>query len=89
MNKLNIVFTADAWEEYLEWKKANRSMVKRIDKLISDTIRHPFSGLGKPEPLQHDLQGFWSKKINDEHRMVYAVTETTIQIIQLKYHYHK
>ena len=49
MNKLNIVFTADAWEEYLEWKKANRSMVKRIDKLISDTIRHPFSGLGKPE----------------------------------------
>lgn len=54
----------------------------------------PFSGLGKPEPLQHDLQGydlqgFWSKKINDEHRMVYAVTETAIQIIQLKYHYHK
>lgn len=61
MNKLNIVFTADAWEEYLEWKKANRSMVKRIDKLISDTIRHPFSGLGKPEPLQHDLQGFICK----------------------------
>lgn len=63
MNKLNIVFTADAWEEYLEWKKANRSVVKCIDKLISDTIRHPFSGLGKPEPLQYDLQGFWSKKL--------------------------
>ena len=61
-------------------------MVKRIDKIISDTIRHPFTGLGKPEPLQHNLYGFWSRKLNSEYRMAYGVTSKEIQIIQLKYH---
>lgn len=89
MTKLNIVFTQDAWQEYLTWKKIDRQITKRIDKLINDTVRNPFSGLGKPEPLQHDLAGFWSKKINEEHRMVYGVTQSAIQIIQLRYHDHK
>jgi toxin YoeB len=89
MTKLNIVFTQDAWQEYLNWKKTDRQMSKRIDKLIKDTLRNPFSGVGKPEPLQHNLSGFWSKKINSEHRMVYAVTKDAIQIVQLKYHYQK
>ena len=61
-------------------------MVKRIDKIISDTIRHPFTGLGKPEPLQHNLSDFQSRKLNSEHRMVYGVTSKEIQIIQFKYH---
>ncbi|HJF53745.1 MAG TPA: Txe/YoeB family addiction module toxin [Limosilactobacillus coleohominis] len=89
MTKLNIVFTQDAWQEYLTWKNSDRKIVRRIDKLINDTVRNPFSGIGKPEPLQHDLSGFWSKKINDEHRMVYGVTKSAIQIVQLRYHYHK
>ena len=89
MTRLNIVFTSNAWHEYLDWKKTDRKMVKRIDKLLTDTTRHPFSGVGKPETLQHELSGFWSKKVNDEHRMVYCVTKDAIQIVQLKYHYHK
>lgn len=89
MTKLNVLFTAQAWQEYLDWEKKDRQMVKRIDKLITDTIRHPFTGVGKPEGLKNNLSGFWSRKINEEHRMVYGVTETEIQIIQLKYHYTK
>jgi len=89
MTKLNVDFTHDAWEEYLDWKKNDKKMVKRIDKIISDTIRHPFTGIGKPEPLQHNLSGFWSRKLNSEHRMVYGVTNKEIQIVQLKYHYDK
>ena len=78
MTKLNIDFTQDAWEEYLEWKRNDKKIVKRIDKIINDTIRHPFTGIGKPEPLQHNLSGFWSR-----------VTSKEIQIVQLKYHYDK
>ncbi|WP_438267729.1 Txe/YoeB family addiction module toxin [Limosilactobacillus caccae] len=87
--RLNIDFTQDAWYEYLDWKKNDKKMVKRIDKIINDTIHHPFTGIGKPEPLQHNLTGFWSRKIDSEHRMVYDVTREEIQIIQLKYYYDK
>lgn len=89
MTKLNILFTNDAWLDYLKWEKTDKATVKKIDKLIMDTIRHPFTGLGKPEPLQHDLSGFWSRRINHKDRMVYAVTKSQIQIIQLRYHYSK
>lgn len=68
MTKLNILFTEAAWQEYIEWKKIDKALVKKIDQLIMDTIRHPFTGIGKPEPLQHELSGFWSRKINSEHR---------------------
>ncbi|MDF7638447.1 Txe/YoeB family addiction module toxin [Lactobacillus sp. ESL0791] len=87
MTKLGVLFSANAWQEYLEWKRENKLLSKRIDKLILDTVRHPFSGLGNLEPLKHDLSGFWSRKINAEHRMVYGVTSKQIEIIQLKYHY--
>lgn len=89
MTRLNVNFTQDAWDQYLEWKRNDKKMVKRIDKIINDTIRHPFEGVGKPEPLQHNLSGFWSRKLNSEHRMVYGVTSKAIQIVQLKYHYDK
>ena len=89
MTKLNIVFTQNAWVEYLEWKQKDKAIEKRIDKIINDIIRHPFNGIGKPEPLKFNLSGLWSRKINNEHRIVYGVSKNQIQIIQLKYHYDK
>ena len=89
MTKLNIVFTQNAWAEYLEWKRKDKAIEKRIDKIISDIVRHPFNGIGKPEPLKFNLSGLWSRKINNEHRIVYGVSKSQIQIIQLKYHYDK
>lgn len=89
MTKLNIMFTASAWKEYTEWKKEDKKSIKKIDKLIDDTLRHPFEGIGKPEPLQAELSGYWSRRINTRDRMVYGVTENAIEILQLKYHYSK
>lgn len=87
MTKLNIEFTNNSWSDYVQWKKEDRSMIKKIDKLISDTIRHPFSGLGKPEPLKHQLAGKWSRRISGEHRLVYGVTADRIIIYQVRFHY--
>lgn len=89
MTKLNINFGYNAWQEYLEWKKQDKATSKKIDKLIKDTLRHPFTGLGKPEPLTANLTGNWSRRINQKDRFVYAVTEREIQIKQLKFHYDK
>lgn len=83
------MFTASAWKEYTEWKKEDKKSIKKIDKLIDDTLRHPFEGIGKPEPLQAELFGYWSRRINTRDRMVYGVTENAIEILQLKYHYSK
>ena len=89
MTKLNIVFTQNAWVEYLEWKQKDKAIEKRIGKIINDIVRHPFNGIGKPEPLKFNLLGLWSRKINNEHRIVYGISKNEIQIIQLKYHYDK
>ncbi|AHA97849.1 MULTISPECIES: Txe/YoeB family addiction module toxin [Lactobacillus] len=89
MTKLNINFYYSAWDEYLAWKKEDKKISKKIDKLIKDTIRHPFEGLGKPEPLRESLTGYWSRQITKKDRMVYSVTSTEIRILQLKYHYTK
>lgn len=89
MTKLNIVFTQNAWAEYLELKRKDKAIEKRIDKIINDIVRHPFNGIGKPEPLKFNLSGLWSRKINNEHRIVYGISKNEIQIIQLKYHYDK
>ena len=84
---MRLIFSDEAWEDYLFWQKQDRRMVDRINKLIKKTIREPFSGVGKPEPLKHALAGYWSRRIPDEHRMVYKVADDALRIVQLKYHY--
>lgn len=84
--RLDIEFKG-SWDEYLYWQKQDKKTLKRINSLISNTIRQPFTGLGSPEPLKHELSGYWSRRINGENRMVYAVFDDRIEIIQLKFHY--
>ena len=84
---MNLIFSEHAWEDYLYWQKQDRKMVERINKLIRETRREPFSGVGKPEPLRHALSGFWSRRITDEHRLVYRVEGDELQIVQLRFHY--
>ncbi len=84
---MKLIFAEQAWEDYLYWQKTDKKILKRINLLIKDVIREPFDGLGKPEPLKHALSGYWSRRINDEHRMVYAVQDDSLLIAQLRYHY--
>ena len=84
---MRLVFAELAWEDYLYWQKQDRKLVDRINKLIEATARDPFIGIGKPEPLKHAFAGFWSRRINDEHRMVYRVTVDQLEIAQLRFHY--
>ena len=84
---MKLVFADQAWEDYVHWQKQDRKMVERINKLIQDVKRDPFSGVGKPEALKHALAGFWSRRITDEHRMVYRVEGDALLIAQLRYHY--
>jgi toxin YoeB len=84
---MKLVFAEAAWEDYLYWQKQDRKIVDRINKLIRDIQREPFSGVGKPEALKHALAGFWSRRITDEHRMVYRVWGEELQIAQLRFHY--
>jgi len=85
--KRKIVFEASAFEDFNEWANRDKKLHRKIIKLIKDIDRSPFSGLGKPEPLKHDLQGYWSRRIDDEHRLVYKVTDDAIVIIACRYHY--
>ena len=84
---MKLTFSDEAWEDYLHWQKQDRKMVERINKLIKEVQRDPFVGVGKPEPLKHALSGFWSRRITDEHRMVYRVTEDALEIAQLRFLY--
>ena len=82
-----ISFERQAWEDYLYWQKHDKAKLKRINQLIRDIQRNPFEGLGKPEPLKHELAGFWSRRIDHEHRLVYTVQDGHIIIAQCRYHY--
>ena len=84
---LEVVFTHSAWEDYLFWQNNNLKISKRINQLIKECMRHPFTGIGKPEALKFSLSGFWSRRINDEHRIVYKVDADKLFIIQCRYHY--
>lgn len=84
---MKLIFADEAWDDYLYWQKHDRRMVERINKLIQETQREPFLGVGKPEPLKHALSGFWSRRITDEHRMVYKVEDDALLLAQLRYHY--
>ncbi len=80
-------FSANAWEDYLYWQEIDRKTVRRINRLIEDAARSPFEGIGKPEPLKHNLAGWWSRHIDEEHRMVYRVKGDVLEIAQLRHHY--
>ena len=84
---MNLIFSSNAWEDYLYWQATNKKILKRINKLIKDIRRHPYEGIGKPEPLKHGLSGYWSRRINDEHRIVYKYEKDNIKIAQLRFHY--
>ena len=88
---MRIVWTSHAWDDYLHWQKTDQKLLGAINDLIRDIQRDPFRGLGKPEPLKHTLQGFWSRRISHEHRLVYRVSGTgaaqQVEIIQCRYHY--
>ena len=84
---MKLIFDDHAWEDYVYWQKTDKKMVKRINSLIKDIQRSPFEGIGKQEPLKHALSSYWSRRINDEHRIVYKVDSEPIYIAQLRYHY--
>lgn len=84
---MKLIFAEKAWEDYLYWQKTDKKIVNRIHALIKDIRREAFKGIGKPEPLKHALSGYWSRRINDEHRLVYKITDGAILIAQLRYHY--
>ncbi len=84
---MNIRFSNNAWNDYMYWQKTDKKILKRINALIRDIQRQPFEGIGKPEPLKHGLSGYWSRRINDEHRIVYKCDDDTVKIAQLRFHY--
>ncbi len=86
MNKL---FTDEAWKDYIYWVENDKKQLKKINNLIKEIERTSFEGIGKPEPLKFDLQGYWSRRIDHEHRIVYKIDENELIIISLRYHYGK
>ncbi|MGH8893573.1 MAG: Txe/YoeB family addiction module toxin [Actinomycetes bacterium] len=84
---MRLVFTPNGWEDYTHWLTADRAMLKRINRLIDDVLRDPFEGIGKPEQLRHALAGAWSRRISEEHRLVYLVDGDDVVILQARYHY--
>jgi len=84
---VKLAFTTRGWDDYTFWSESDRRMTRRISKLIVDTMRGPFNGIGKPEPLRGDLSGYWSRRIDDEHRLVYKPTESELIVVQARYHY--
>lgn len=86
---MDLVWQDTAWEDYLYWQERDKKVLHRINELIKDTLRNPFKGIGKPEPLKGKLAGTWSRRISDEHRLVYAVINKRLHILQCRYHYDK
>ena len=84
---MEYLFSDHAWEDYLYWQKTDKRILKRINNLIKEISRDPFHGAGKPEPLKHALSGYWSRRITDEHRIVYKIKGKSLYIAQLRYHY--
>ncbi len=84
---MKLIFAEQAWDDYLYWQKTDKKLLERINTLIKEITRSPFTGIGKPEPLKNALSGYWSRRINDEHRIVYKVADGSLLIAQLRYHY--
>ena len=86
---MRITFTEISWEDYTYWQNTDKKILKRINMLLKETLRHPFEGVGKPEALKGNLSGYWSRRIDREHRLVYGVEDNEIIIIQCRYHYDR
>ncbi len=84
---MKLTFSTAAWDQYLYWQSSDKKVLKRINLLIKDIQREPYEGIGKPEPLKHGLASYWSRRINDEHRIIYKYQDDAILIAQLRYHY--
>ncbi|NOU01485.1 MAG: Txe/YoeB family addiction module toxin [Gallionella sp.] len=84
---MKLFFADEAWQDFLHWQKQDKCMVERINKLIQETQREPYAGIGKPEALKHALSGYWSRRLTDEHRMVYRIEGNALLIAQLRFHY--
>lgn len=84
---MNVVFSPQAWEDYQYWQAADRAIVKRVNRLINEIRRDPYEGIGKPEQLKYGLAGAWSRRITDEHRLVYRIRDDDVEIVQARYHY--
>jgi len=84
---MRLIFSNQSWDDYLYWQKNNKQVLRKINQLIKDIKRTPFEGIGKPEPLKHELSGFWSRRITDEHRLVYLVDESGLSIVSCRFHY--
>ena len=84
---MKYIFVDESWEDYLYWQKTNKKTLKKINDLLKDISRNPFSGIGKPEPLKHKYKGFWSRRINSEHRLIYSVKENEILIAKCIFRY--
>lgn len=82
-----LAWTDESWSDYVYWQGQDKKTLKRINKLITDTKRSPFEGIGKPEPLKENLSGFWSRRIDESNRQVYAVSDSHITVISCRYHY--
>ncbi|ESQ94568.1 Txe/YoeB family addiction module toxin [Asticcacaulis benevestitus] len=80
-------FSTQAWEDYLYWQATDKAVLKRINALVKDIDRHPFEGIGQPEPLKHNWAGYWSRRIDQEHRLVYAISDDAMLIAQCRFHY--
>ena len=86
---MKVIFTRNSWEDYISWQSEDKNMLRKINKLIKDIQRTPFEGKGKPEPLKYDLAGFWSRRIDREHRLVYQVDKNEILIYSCRFHYDR
>lgn len=86
---MRLVFDQSAWSDYTYWLAEDRAMVKRINRLLADMLRNPFEGIGKPERLSQNLSGAWSRRIDEEHRLVYLVEGSDLIILQARYHYER
>jgi toxin YoeB len=84
---MKLIFSEQAWDDYMYWQKTDKKLLDRINTIIKDASRSPFEGIGKPEPLKNALSGYWSRRINDEHRIVYKISDDTMLIAQLRFHY--
>ncbi|RDJ22397.1 Txe/YoeB family addiction module toxin [Bosea caraganae] len=84
---MDVTFSSRGWAQYQEWQTADRKIVGKLNRLINETARTPFTGRGKPEPLKHEFAGWWSRRITDEHRLIYRVIENRLEIAQCRYHY--
>lgn len=84
---MKLIWSVESWNDYLFWQETDKRMVRKINELIKDIRRTPFEGKGKPEPLKHNLAGFWSRRITEEHRLVYSITNDALLIAACRYHY--